>query len=46
MKHSFWAQPIHTTDGRLLGVEVLTKFEQPGLYQVINPKYYIKSLTP
>ncbi|ARJ43493.1 hypothetical protein B1H58_16575 [Pantoea alhagi] len=45
MEHSFWAQPIHTTDGKLLGVEVLTKFEQPGLYQVINPKYYIKSLS-
>jgi len=44
MERSFWAQPIHTTDGRLLGVEVLTKFEQSGLYQVINPKYYIKSL--
>ena len=41
---TFWVQLIHSTNGKILGVELLTKFKQEGLYQVINPKYFIQKL--
>lgn len=41
---TFWVQPIHSTSGKILGVELLTRFEQEGLYHVINPKYFIQQL--
>lgn len=40
---TFTAEPIMSTDGKLLGVELLTRFHQTDM-PVLNSKYYIHAL--